>query len=215
MYTLKCAGLLDKHNLIAKILMLVLVLSLTAVVFASISDWNRAMAEESTTTEEVVEVVDLKEASEKVTVKDDKKPTLDSRYYVKKASYTNKDVKLLASIIYCEAGCEGYQGQLAVGSVVLNRVESNLFPNSIKGVVYQSGQFSPVANGALSRRLASYDSNYNSDATLVSCVKAAKAVLDGRRFIVVNKQKVAFKNYLFFSRSISGAKFRYKHHDFK
>ena len=106
MYTLKCAGLLDKHNLIAKILMLVLVLSLTAVVFASISDWNRAMAEESTTTEEVVEVVDLKEVSEKVTVKDDKKPTLDSRYYVKKASYTNKDVKLLASIIYCEAGCE-------------------------------------------------------------------------------------------------------------
>ncbi|MCR5624510.1 MAG: cell wall hydrolase [Lachnospiraceae bacterium] len=139
----------------------------------------------------------------------------DKQYYVKGNSYNAADLKLLSSIIYCEAGCEGYQGQLAVGMVVMNRVNSSLFPNTIKGVIYQSGQFTPAGSGVLSRRLSSYESGKDSEPMLQSCVKAAKAVLDGRRFIVDKGQKVQFKKYLFFSRYISGATYRYKHHDFK
>ncbi len=65
------------------------------------------------------------------------------------------DSTLLAAIIQCEAGSESYTGKVAVGAVVMNRVRSSRFPNTISGVIYQRGQFSPVGNGALARVLAS------------------------------------------------------------
>ena len=66
---------------------------------------------------------------------------------------TDSDQYLLGAIIQCEAGGESYDGKLAVGSVVINRVKSSYFPNSVSGVIYQSGQFSPVASGRLAYRL--------------------------------------------------------------
>lgn len=56
---------------------------------------------------------------------------------------------LLAAIIQCEAGPSHYDGQLAVGSVIMNRVRSSAFPNTITEVVYQPNQFSPAASGRL------------------------------------------------------------------
>ncbi len=70
-------------------------------------------------------------------------------------SASSSDVTLLAAIIYCEAGSECYEGKVAVGAVVLNRVHSSSFANSISGVIYQRGQFGPASNGALARVLAS------------------------------------------------------------
>lgn len=64
------------------------------------------------------------------------------------------DLELMAAIIECEAGGESYTGKLAVGSVVMNRVRSSYFPNTISGVIYQSGQFSPVASGRFAVVLA-------------------------------------------------------------
>ncbi len=61
------------------------------------------------------------------------------------------DVRLLAALIYCEAGSESYQGQLAVGAVVMNRVRSGAYPNTISGVIYASGQFTPAMNGKVAR----------------------------------------------------------------
>ncbi len=61
---------------------------------------------------------------------------------------------LLACLIYCEAGSEPYKGQVAVGAVVMNRCMSGAFPDTITGVIYQSGQFAPVASGRLAARLA-------------------------------------------------------------
>lgn len=84
---------------------------------------------------------------------------------------SSNDLTLLSAIIFCEAGGESYAGQVAVGAVVLNRVKSSSFPNSISGVVYQSGQFSPVANGALARALS--NGNYR------HCTSAAQAALAG------------------------------------
>lgn len=82
-----------------------------------------------------------------------------------------EDVELLACIIQCEADGEPYEGKLAVGSVVLNRVDSSSFPNTIMGVIYQPGQFSPVASGRMAARVAA---GANS-----TCRQAAQEVLDG------------------------------------
>ena len=63
-------------------------------------------------------------------------------------SASTDDVTLLAAIIQCEA-YQTYDALLAVATVIMNRVESPRFPNSIRGVVYASGQFEPVWTGRL------------------------------------------------------------------
>lgn len=64
-------------------------------------------------------------------------------------SYKNVDKNLLSKVIYSESRGEPYKGQVAVGAVVLNRVASSKFPNSVAGVVYQSGAFDAVADGQI------------------------------------------------------------------
>jgi spore germination cell wall hydrolase CwlJ-like protein len=84
---------------------------------------------------------------------------------------TDSDAYLLGAIIQCESDGEPYEGKLAVGSVVLNRVKSSYFPNTISGVIYQSGQFSPVASGRYAYRL---EAGVNA-----TCLQAANEVLAG------------------------------------
>lgn len=62
---------------------------------------------------------------------------------------TNSETMLLARLVMAEANGEPYSGLVAVAEVVLNRVNSGQYPNSIEGVVYQSGQFSPVSDGSI------------------------------------------------------------------
>lgn len=61
----------------------------------------------------------------------------------------SSNVNLLARLIYGEARGESYTGQVAVGAVVLNRVKSSKFPNTISGVIYQSGAFDAVSDGQI------------------------------------------------------------------
>ena len=63
--------------------------------------------------------------------------------------YSSSDVKLLARLIYAEARGESYTGQVAVGAVVLNRVKSSSFPNTISGVIYQPYAFTCVNDGQI------------------------------------------------------------------
>ena len=84
---------------------------------------------------------------------------------------SSDDLSLLAAIIYCEAGNQSREGKVAVGAVVLNRVASSSFPNSIHDVIYQSGQFTPAYSGSLASALAG---GVPSD-----CVEAAQAALNG------------------------------------
>lgn len=86
-------------------------------------------------------------------------------------SVSSSELDLLAALIQCEAGGESRTGKVAVGAVVLNRVASGSFPNSITEVIYQSGQFTPAYSGALSSVLAS---GARSD-----CYEAAQAALNG------------------------------------
>lgn len=81
------------------------------------------------------------------------------------------DQAMLAALVECEAGGESYEGQLAVASVIVNRVRSGSFPNTVSGVIYQSGQFSPVASGRFAVVLARGAGG--------SCVQAANAALSG------------------------------------
>ena len=66
-------------------------------------------------------------------------------------AYVRANQELMASIIYCEAGNQPYEGQVAVGAVIMNRVKSGSYPNSIEEVIYQSGQFGPATTGWLNR----------------------------------------------------------------
>lgn len=89
-------------------------------------------------------------------------------------SYTplEGEAYLLAAIIQCEAEGEPYEGKIAVGNVVLNRVHSSRFPNTITGVIYAPKQFSPVASGRLAYRL---EAGVNEE-----CIRAATEVLNGK-----------------------------------
>lgn len=84
------------------------------------------------------------------------------------------DLTLLAAVIEMEAGTH-YEGGVAVGNVVLNRVHSGRFPNSISGVVYQRGQFPGAHNGKLARILARGPKSV--------CIQAAQAALNGENYV--------------------------------
>lgn len=65
------------------------------------------------------------------------------------SSYSDSDLNLLAHLIYGEARGESYVGQVAVGAVVMNRIRSSSFPNTMSGVIYQSYAFTAVADGQI------------------------------------------------------------------
>ncbi len=82
------------------------------------------------------------------------------------------DTRLLAALIYCEAGNETCNGQLAVGAVVMNRVRSGAYPNTVSGVIFASGQFTPALNGKVARV-------YTNGNIPESCYQAATAAING------------------------------------
>ena len=84
---------------------------------------------------------------------------------------TVDDVTLLAAIIQCEAGNEVYEGQLAVGAVVMNRVRSGRYAGSIYGVIYQAGQFPPAGRGSVASIAANGPKS--------SCIQAAQEAING------------------------------------
>ena len=81
--------------------------------------------------------------------------------------YVSSDHRLLSKLVHAEARGEPYKGQVAVAAVVLNRVASSSFPNTVSGVIYQPGAFSCVSNGSIN---ATPDS---------SCIRAALDALNG------------------------------------
>lgn len=91
---------------------------------------------------------------------------------ISEITFTEGDRYLLANLIYCEAGGEPYAGKLAVGSVVINRVLSSKFPDTVVGVIYQNKQFSPVASGRLDLALAANKATQE-------CYRAADEAMSG------------------------------------
>lgn len=107
---------------------------------------------------------------------------------ISEVTFAEGDRYLLANLIYCEAGNQPYEGQVAVGAVVMNRVMSSVFPDTVVGVIYQNKQFSPVASGRLALALS------RDDAT-AACYQAADAAMSGQTTV---------GNCLFFRTPIDG-----------
>lgn len=112
---------------------------------------------------ETIEEIKAREAAER-----------EAKRHVNYGQYTTDadTTLLLAALIQCEAGGESYEGQLAVGAVVMNRVRSGAYPDSIHGVIYASGQFTPALNGKVNAR-------YESGKISESCRKAAEEAISG------------------------------------
>ncbi|MDO4293685.1 MAG: cell wall hydrolase [Eubacteriales bacterium] len=91
---------------------------------------------------------------------------------ISEVTFTEDDRYLLANLIYCEAGNQPYEGQVAVGAVVINRVLSSVYPNTVSSVIYQYKQFAPVLDGHLSLALAQ-------NRATASCYKAADEAMAG------------------------------------
>ncbi|MBE5832863.1 MAG: cell wall hydrolase [Butyrivibrio sp.] len=91
---------------------------------------------------------------------------------ISEVTFAEGDRYLLANLIYCEAGGEPYEGKVAVGAVVINRVLSSVYPDTVVGVIYQNRQFSPVASGRLALALA------EGKAT-AACYQAADEAMSG------------------------------------
>lgn len=91
---------------------------------------------------------------------------------ISEVSFADGDRKLLANLIYCEAGGEPYAGKLAVGAVVINRVLSSKYADTVVGVIYQPYQFSPVRSGRLELALSVDRAN-------ADCYKAADEAMSG------------------------------------
>ena len=119
-------------------------------------------------------VIDAGETQEEIAAKkkaeEEAKAALITNYGA--MSVGDNDVILLAALIQCEAGGEPYEGQLAVGAVVMNRVRSAASPDNIYSVIYASGQFTPAMSGKVDRVLASGN-------VRESCIKAAEEAIAG------------------------------------
>lgn len=129
-----------------------------------------------------------------------------------KDSYIDaEDLRYMSAIIFAEAGNQCQAGQQAVGIVVMERKESDLYEDTIHDVIYESGQFSPVANGSLTRALSMYDNGELSD----EIIESAKYALRGNTTVCYNDTTYDLDGYLYFSRYVSGCRLQIQDHMFK
>ena len=94
-------------------------------------------------------------------------------------SLSDYEIMMLATIIYCEAGNQGTDGQLAVGYVIMNRIRSSRFPNTLEGVLRQSKQFEPVGSGRFDLVLKAEQDDDIPNIVTQSCWNAARTVVNG------------------------------------
>jgi hypothetical protein len=122
-----------------------------------------------------------------------------------------EDLRYMASIIYAEAGNQCEAGQRAVGIVVMNRVYSDLFADTVYDVIYQKGQFSPVTDGNLNKALNLYDKGELPQ----SCIDAAIYALEDNTLVCYNDNYYEMNDYYFFSRYVKNARLSIQDHMFK
>ena len=117
---------------------------------------------------------------------------INNHNYKQNISYAatshTSDIQLMARAINGEARGEPYEGQVAVGAVILNRVKDSRFPNTISGVIYQSGAFTAVADGQINVPIAS-------GSTVVKAARDANSrwqtAVDGVAFTILSRENLA------------------------
>lgn len=125
-------------------------------------------------TAESVEAIQAREAAEKEAARAQAAAEREAtRKQQKEAVLTSaSELNILAALVQCEAGGESYEGQLAVASVVMNRVRCEAYPNTITDVIYASGQFSPANSTKMSNLALSGNIK-------ASCLQAAQEAING------------------------------------
>lgn len=125
-------------------------------------------------TAESVEATQAREAAEKEAARAQAAAEREAtRKQQKEAVLTSaSELNILAALVQCEAGGESYEGQLAVASVVMNRVRCGAYPNTITDVIYASGQFSPANSTKMSNLALSGNIK-------ASCLQAAQEAING------------------------------------
>lgn len=103
----------------------------------------------------------------------------DSQINHRVVGLSDYELMLLATMIYCEAGNQGWEGQIAVGYVIMNRVRSSLYPNSLEAVLRQSRQFEPVGSGRFDLVLKAEQDPDIRNIVTESCWNAARTVVNG------------------------------------
>ncbi len=155
------------------------------------------------------------EADKKAEAEKDKK-TEEKIAKQKKAAKKNyeKALRMLAAIVYCEAGGQCYAGRMAVAAVVMNRVESKGYPNTLKGVLWQPYQFGPIRQGKMARELKNYDKGLYNQPERKGSLIAARDILAGKYTVKYNGKTIDLKKYHNFNGHLSNAKIRISGHDF-
>ena len=151
-------------------------------------------------TAESVEAIKAREEAEKEAARAQAAAEREAtRKQQKEAVLTSaSELNILAALVQCEAGGESYEGQLAVASVVMNRVRSGAYPNTVTDVIYASGQFSP----ANSTKMSNLALTGNIKA---SCLQAAQEAINGNCNVgyalqfrrAVNKDGIIIGNHVF------------------
>ena len=126
-------------------------------------------------------------------------------------TYTEEDIRQLSAIVFAEAGNQSFVGQQAVAIVVMNRVRSQSFPNTVHGVISQPGQFTPYKKGGFKKALNKYDNN----TIPPSCIEATTYALEGNTFLIIDDEIENFSDYLYFSRYIKNCRRKIGDHSFK
>lgn len=126
-------------------------------------------------TGETIEQVEIRKEEEAKAAAAAKKAARQQEVEKTKALGASDEV-LLAALIQCEAGGDIYEGKVAVGAVVMNRVKSPAYPNTIKDVIFASGQFTPVGSGKVAKVISSGKINE-------SCIRAAAEALAGASLV--------------------------------
>ena len=176
---------------------------------------NSEKAKKLTESEQVEEKKSSTTTTKKATITVKSKVTKKTTKKKATKKYTNAELRLMSSLIYCEANGEPYAGKLAVGIVVMNRKSSKSFPNTLKGVIYQKYQFGPARNGSLKRALKEYDAGRFTSSSEKACIKAAKAALNGEKKVTYKSKTYNMKSYYFFSTYVKGKRLTIKNHQFK
>lgn len=150
-------------------------------------------------------------SNEYLTTEEPEQLAVSIEQQVEDSKISASDLRYMSAIIWAEAGNQCEAGQQAVGIVVMNKVASETYKDTVYDVINEPYQFSPVKNGSFSRALSRYDSG-----DMPECViDAAKYVLKGNTTVNYNGQTYDLDGYLYFSRYVSGCRLQIQDHMFK
>ena len=150
-------------------------------------------------------------SNEYITTEEPEQLAISIEQQIEDNKISESDLRYMSAIIWAEAGNQCEAGQQAVGIVVMNRVASETYKDTVYDVINEPYQFSPIKNGSFSKALSRYDSG-----DMPECViDAAKYALKGNTTVNYNSQTYDLNGYLYFSRYVSGCRLQIQDHMFK